>query len=174
MASVRKSLSFTSSREQNVSARSQYGVTWQSDWTLEMLKLKKTIDFNLLGDESEAHMGGSGVMDLDDDLSEETSPSPPPLKLARINISHCSDLQSSPPCSTPLSRLGQFFSSPSPPQQGARTSRLFFKPLRKSISKLPDCKSSKVSGKSVGSVNRNPFTPGGHSHTLNRKRHFSR
>ena len=35
-----------------------------------MLKLRKTIDFNLLGEESEADRG-SGVMDLEDDLSEE-------------------------------------------------------------------------------------------------------
>ena len=58
-----------------------------------MLKLKKTIDFNLLGDdESEAVRGEDpgAVMDLDDDLSEETSPSPPPLKLARIKVSSSS------------------------------------------------------------------------------------
>jgi len=110
---------------------------------------------------------------MDLDLSEETSPSPPPLKLARINISNCSPEFSSPPCSTPLSRAGPFFCSPSPTQNSART---FSKPVRKSISKIQpeNWKSSKVCRKSAGSVNTNPFTPAGDSHTQNRKRLFSR
>ena len=143
------------------------------DVSVEMLKLRKTIDFNLLGEESEADRG-SGVMDLEDDLSEETSPSPPPLKLARINISNSSEF-SSPPCSTPLSRAGPFFCSPSPTQTTARLTRLFSKPVRKSISKLPTEKSqsSVVLRKCVGSVNTNPFTPAPGSHQ-NRKRLFSR
>ena len=145
-----------------------------------MLKLKKTIDFNLLGeDENEDLRGEPAVMDLDDDLSEETSPSPPPLKLARINISNPSEF-SSPPCSTPLSRLGQFFSSPSPTQNTSRTSRLFSRPARKSFSQVEaaKCKSSQVGRKSVGklhgSVNTNPFTPLADSQTKNRKRQFYR
>ena len=147
-----------------------------------MLKLKKTIDFTLLGDESEDVRGAPAVMDLDleDDLSEETSPSPPPLKLARINISNSSEF-SSPPCSTPLSRLGaQFFSSPSPTQTLTRGSRLFSRPARKSFSQVEaeKSKSSQVGRKSVGklqgSVNTNPFTPLADSQTKNRKRQFYR
>ena len=150
-----------------------------------MLKLKKTIDFNLLGDdESEAVRGEDpgAVMDLDDDLSEETSPSPPPLKLARIKVSSSSPgLQfSSPPCSSPLSRLGQFFCSPSPPQTTARTgSRLFPRPptaARKSFSQLELERGRKSVGKLGGShvVNTNPFTPLVDSQTKNRKRQFYR
>ena len=147
-----------------------------------MLKLKKTIDFNLLGDEGEDVREEGSVMDLDDDLSEETSPSPPPLKLARINISSSSPQFSSPPCSTPLSRLGQFFSSPSPTQNTTRGSRLFSRPGRKSFSQVEaereKLKSSQAGRKSLrklqGSVNTNPFTPLADSQTKNRKRQFYR
>ena len=148
----------------------------------KMLKLKKTIDFSLLGeDESEDVRDRDGVMDLDDDLSEETSPSPPALKLTRVNMSSSrSSSVYSPPCSTPLSRLGQFLCSPSPPQAASRGSRLFSRPARKSLSHLgaEKCQSSTLGRRSVGklqgSVNTNPFTPLADSQAKNRKRQFYR
>ena len=141
-----------------------------------MLKLKKTIDFNLLGDECEDVREEEAVMDLDDDLSEEPSPSPPPLKLAKVSSISSPGKFCSPPCSTPLSRLGQFFSSPSPTQNSGGASRLFSRPARKSFSQVELVVKWKTSqlGKLQGSVNTNPFTPLADSQTKNRKRQFYR
>ena len=146
----------------------------------KMLNLRKQIDFNLLGDDGDA----VNKMDLDDYFSEETSPSPPAFKLAKIPLSRVYQRrrsfdetnQNSPPC-TPLSRSqarvspypnpGYFttpeasasrpgyFTSPSPTQPQERVSRVFSKPVKKSLSKISPDKSDSldVSRKLPKSVN---------------------
>ena len=152
-----------------------------------MLKLRKQIDFNLLGDDNDVNQ-----MDLDEDLlSEETSPSPPAIKFAKIPVSRVfnqrrsfdatnqnSPLSPESPCPTPSG--GSFFTTPSPTQPSARlSSSLFSKPAKKSLSKISPAPVSRkseglnLSRKLIKSVNTNPFTPLADSHT-SRKRQFFR
>ena len=99
----------------------------------DMLKLRKQIDFNLLGDENDAN-----EMELDDSLSEEISPSPPSIKVAKIPVSRVfqqrrsldqsnqnSPLSPDSPCGGASSGVGslQFFTTPSPTQPTINTSR---------------------------------------------------
>ena len=51
-----------------------------------MLKLRKQIDFNLLCDDNE-DVDVINKMELDGSLSEEASPSPPPIRMAKIPVS---------------------------------------------------------------------------------------
>ena len=107
-----------------------------------MLNLRKQIDFGLLGEEGDHPLVNK--MELDDYLSEETSPSPPAVKVARIPVSRVYQRrrsvddtnQNSPPCTpgsngaprthTRLPSSGggggsfQYFTTPSPTQPQAR------------------------------------------------------
>ena len=162
-----------------------------------MLNLRKQIDFGLLGEEGDHPLVNK--MELDDYLSEETSPSPPAVKVARIPVSRVYQRrrsvddtnQNSPPCTpgsngaprthTRLPSSGggggsfQYFTTPSPTQPQARVTRLFSKPTKKSLSKTSPEKSENLnlSRKLQKSVNTNPFTPQGESQT-GRKRQFYR
>ena len=153
---------------------------------MKMLKLRKQIDFNLLGDDGDSVRN----MDLDDlDLSEETSPSPPALKLSKVPVSRVfnsrntsirrlsSPITSPPsPCIATPARGTMSFSfstTPSPTQPESRVTRLFSKPAKKSVSKLSPVNCPSSSGKFQKSVNTNPFTPLGDNH-LSRKRHLAK
>ena len=152
-----------------------------------MLKLRKQIDFNLLCDDNE-DVDVMNKMELDGSLSEETSPSPPPIRMAKISVSRVfprrqsldKTYQKSPsaklsPCTpgprSSTSAASSFYTTPSPTQPSPRVSRLVFKPGKKSVSKVSPgkCESLNLSRKLQKSVNTNPFTPLGECQTRRKR-----